>query len=75
MASPTRFGRVRRQARDDRARRPRALLVDSSKFDVVQFERIGPLAYLDDLVTEAAPPRRLAAALRRDGVAQILAPR
>ncbi|MBK7472597.1 MAG: DeoR/GlpR transcriptional regulator [Betaproteobacteria bacterium] len=51
------------------------LLADSSKFDVVQFERIGPLADLDDLVTEAAPPRRLAAALRRDGVAQILAPR
>ena len=38
------------------------LLADSSKFDVVQFETIAPLAALDDIVTEAKPPRRLAAA-------------
>ncbi|MEO8485251.1 MAG: DeoR/GlpR family DNA-binding transcription regulator [Betaproteobacteria bacterium] len=40
------------------------LLLDSSKFDTVQFERVGPLDALDDLVTDAAPPRRLAAALK-----------
>lgn len=51
------------------------LLADSSKFDVVQFERIAPLAELDDLVTEVAPPRRLAAALKRAGVAVRIAPR
>lgn len=51
------------------------LLADSSKFDVVQFERVGPLAELDDLVTDTAPPRRLAAALRRAEVAVTVAPR
>ncbi|MGE5169512.1 MAG: DeoR/GlpR family DNA-binding transcription regulator [Rudaea sp.] len=45
------------------------LLVDSSKFGVIQFERFAPLAALDDLVTEAAPPRKLGAALRNAGVA------
>lgn len=51
------------------------LLADSSKFDVVQFERIGPLTELDDLVTEAAPPRKLAAAVKGAGVALRIAPR
>lgn len=49
------------------------LLCDSSKFDAVQFERVGPLDDLDDLVTEAPPPRRLAAALRSARVAVHLA--
>lgn len=57
--------------RADRA----VLLADSSKFDVVQFERVGPLADVDDLVTEAAPPRKLAAALKGAGVAVRVAPR
>jgi DeoR/GlpR family transcriptional regulator of sugar metabolism len=51
------------------------LLVDSSKFGTVQFERVAPLADLDDLVTDAAPPRSLAAALRRAHVAVTVAPR
>ncbi len=51
------------------------LLADSSKFDVVQFERVGPLAALDDFVTETAPPRRLGAALKGAGVALRIAPR
>ena len=55
--------------RADRA----VLLVDSSKFDVVQFERIGPLSEIDVLITEKAPSRRLAAALRGAGVEQIVA--
>lgn len=50
------------------------LLADSSKFDVVQFERIGPLAELDDLVTEVAPPRKLAAAVKGASVALRIAP-
>jgi DeoR/GlpR family transcriptional regulator of sugar metabolism len=45
------------------------LLADSSKFGVVQFERFAPLSALDDLVAEATPPRKLAAALRDAGVA------
>jgi DeoR/GlpR family transcriptional regulator of sugar metabolism len=51
------------------------LLADSSKFDVVQFEHIAPLDALHDLVTEAAPPRKLAAALKEAGVALRMAPR
>lgn len=50
------------------------LLVDSSKFGVVQFEAIAPLAAIDDVVTEAKPPRRLGAALRQAGVGVSLAP-
>jgi DeoR/GlpR family transcriptional regulator of sugar metabolism len=49
------------------------LLVDSSKFDVVQFEAVAPLAAIDDVVTEARPPRRLASALRQAGVNVTLA--
>jgi len=44
------------------------LLLDSSKYDVVQFERVCPLASLDRLVSDAAPPRRLAGRLRDAGV-------
>lgn len=51
------------------------LLVDSSKFDVAQFESVAPLSDFDDLVTEAAPPRRLASALRSAGVAVTIAPK
>jgi DeoR family glycerol-3-phosphate regulon repressor len=51
------------------------LLADSSKFDVVQFEHIAPLDALHDLVTEAAPPRKLAGALKEAGVALRMAPR
>lgn len=47
----------------DRAERA-LLLCDSSKFDAPQFERIAPLDAFDDLVTDTAPPKRLAAALR-----------
>lgn len=51
------------------------LLADSSKFDAVQFERVAPLSDVDDLVTEAAPPRRLAAALKQAQVSVTVAPR
>ena len=51
------------------------LLADSSKFDVVQFERIGPLSRLDDLVTDVAPPRKLATAIKDAGVKLRIAPR
>jgi hypothetical protein len=41
------------------------LLVDGSKFDVVQFERVCALTDVDDIVTDAAPPKRLSASLER----------
>ena len=41
------------------------LLVDRSKFELVQFERVCALAKIDDLVTDAALPRRVAAAIGR----------
>ena len=44
------------------------LLVDSSKYDQVQFERVCALSDLDEVVCEAVPPKRLAAALKSDGV-------
>jgi DeoR/GlpR family transcriptional regulator of sugar metabolism len=50
-----------------------ALLADSSKFDAVQFERVAPLAAVDRLVSDAAPARRLATALRAAGVEVTLA--
>jgi DeoR/GlpR family transcriptional regulator of sugar metabolism len=56
--------------RADRA----VLLVDGSKFDVVQFERVGPLSALDDVVAEIAPSRRLSSALRTAGIALTIAP-
>ncbi|HET7097412.1 MAG TPA: DeoR/GlpR family DNA-binding transcription regulator [Casimicrobiaceae bacterium] len=50
-----------------------ALLVDRSKFEIVQFEQVCPLEAIDDLVTDAAPPKRLAAALARARVKTIVA--
>jgi DeoR family glycerol-3-phosphate regulon repressor len=51
------------------ARAERATLVlDSSKFGVIQFERVCPLAQIDELVCDAPPPKELAGALRRAGV-------
>jgi len=41
------------------------LLVDHSKFELVQFERICALDAIDHIVTDSAPPRGLAAAARR----------
>lgn len=66
-------GSAVKRAMIERASRT-VLLADSAKFDAVQFERVAPLSDLDDLVTEAAPPRRLAAALRVAQVAVTLAP-
>jgi len=50
------------------------LLVDRSKYDQVQFERVCALSDLDALVSEAAPPKRLAASLKHAGVRVIIAP-
>jgi DeoR/GlpR family transcriptional regulator of sugar metabolism len=44
------------------------LLLDSSKYDVVQFQRVCPLADIDALVTDAAPPKRLSGRLKTAGV-------
>ena len=44
------------------------LLLDSSKYDVVQFEHVCPLMEIDGLVSEAAPHKRLAGRLRDAGV-------
>ena len=49
------------------------LLVDSSKFEVVQFEEVCPLERIDELVCEAAPPRKLATRLRSAGVEILVA--
>jgi len=49
------------------------LLVDSSKFDVVQFERVCPLTDIDTMVSEAAPPKRLAGRLDSAGVRVVVA--
>ena len=49
------------------------LLVDSSKFDVVQFERVCALTDIDAMVSEASPPKRLAARLDGAGVRVVLA--
>ena len=49
------------------------LLVDSSKFDVVQFERVCPLSDIDAMVSEAAPPKRLAGHLGSAGVRVVVA--
>ena len=51
------------------------LVVDRSKFDVVQFERVCALTDVDDIVTDAAPPRRLSASLKSAGVNVIVAAR
>jgi DeoR family transcriptional regulator, glycerol-3-phosphate regulon repressor len=44
------------------------LLVDSSKYDQVQFERVCALTDIDAMVSEAGPPKRLAASLKSAGV-------
>jgi len=49
------------------------LLLDSSKYDLMHFERICALADIDTLVSEAAPPKRLAASLKGSGVQVALA--
>ena len=49
------------------------LLVDSSKHDVAQFERVCPLADIDDVVSEKMPSRALAAAMRKVGTAIVVA--
>ena len=46
-----------------------SLLVDHGKFGQRFLEVVCPLARLDDLVSDAKPPRALAAALKRAGVA------
>ena len=49
------------------------LLVDSSKFDVVQFERVCALTDIDAMVSEAAPPKRLRGGLKSAGVHVVVA--
>ncbi len=49
------------------------LLLDSSKYDLVQFERVCALEDVDALVSEAAPPKKLAAGLKGAGVRVTLA--
>lgn len=44
------------------------LLVDSSKFDLDQFELIGPLNRMNDVISDRAPPSPLAKALAKQGV-------
>jgi DeoR/GlpR family transcriptional regulator of sugar metabolism len=56
----------------ERARRG-ILLVDHSKFDQARYEVICALTALDDLVSDNPPPRALAEALARAGVALHLA--
>ena len=49
------------------------LLADRSKFELIQFERVCALSEIDVLVTDAEPPKRLAAALGRARVGTIVA--
>ena len=49
------------------------LLADRSKLEVVQFERVCALADVDDLVTDAAPPKRLAVTMRGAGLRIVVA--
>jgi len=49
------------------------LLLDSSKYDLVQFERVCALADIGLLVCDAPPPKRLAERLRKAGVRVALA--
>ena len=50
------------------------LILDHSKFDQARYETICPLAGLDHLVSDRPPPRPLAEAIARAGVALHLAP-
>ncbi len=49
------------------------LLLDSSKYDLAQFERVCALDAIDQLVSEAAPPKQLAACLKRASVQVVVA--
>lgn len=49
------------------------LLVDASKYDVAQFERVCPIGDIDSLVSDELPPRRLAPSLKAAGVGIIVA--
>ncbi len=49
------------------------LLLDSSKYDLVQFERVCALPDIDELVSDTTPPKKLAAGLKRAGVRVTLA--
>jgi len=51
------------------------LLLDSSKYDLVQFERVCALADIDELVCEKAPPNKLAGVLNAARVIVTLATR
>ena len=51
------------------------LLLDSSKYDLVQFERVCALVDIDELVCEKAPPKKLAAGLKAAEVTLTLARR
>jgi DeoR/GlpR family transcriptional regulator of sugar metabolism len=55
-------------ARSDSA----VLLADRSKFELVQFERVCTLEEVDDLVTDHAPPKRLATELGRARVRTVV---
>ena len=49
------------------------LLVDRSKYDQAQFERVCALSALNAIVSEATPPKRLAESLKRAGVRVFIA--
>lgn len=66
------FGCAIKRAMIEQAERT-ILLLDSEKFNAIQFEQACALADLDDMVTEAPPPKPLATALRAAGVRVILA--
>ena len=76
-AAQTAFGESRPSERLFRVMLERArrgiLLVDHSKFDQARYEIICALTALDDLVSDHPPPRALAEALARAGVALHLA--
>ena len=61
-----------KRAMIDRADRA-ILLLDRSKYDLAQFERVCALPDIDQLVCDAAPPKRLAARLKAAGVETVLA--
>jgi DeoR/GlpR family transcriptional regulator of sugar metabolism len=56
-----------KRAMMDRADR-KILLLDSSKYDLVQFEQVCALADIDELISDAVPPKKLAAGLKGAGV-------
>jgi DeoR/GlpR family transcriptional regulator of sugar metabolism len=49
------------------------VLLDSSKFDLVQFERVCAVTDIDTLVSEAAPPKRLSVVLKAAGIQVVVA--